>query len=129
MKAVAAERTYGSVRVDEVTSIYDGDTFTVNIKDWPSVVGERISVRVRGIDTPELRAKCVAELNKARLAKQFTVEKLRAARQIELRNIARDKYFRLLADVWVDGQDLAEGLVRKGLAIPYDGGTKSSWCD
>ncbi len=28
-------KNFGSVRVDEVTSIYDGDTFRATIKGWP----------------------------------------------------------------------------------------------
>ena len=39
-------KTYGHVVVDEVTSIYDGDTFRCNIKDYPPIVGERIPIRV-----------------------------------------------------------------------------------
>ena len=27
---------YGSVRVDEITSFYDGDTFTATINEWPN---------------------------------------------------------------------------------------------
>ena len=36
---------------------------------------------------------------------------------------------RVLADVKTsDGQDPAQNLISKGLAKPYDGGKKSSWC-
>lgn len=40
----------GSVVVDEVTSIYDGDTFRVNINAWPDIIGYRVPVRLNGID-------------------------------------------------------------------------------
>ena len=59
--ALAGQKDYGSVEVKEVTSIYDGDTFRVNIKDYPALIGERISIRVGGIDTPEVRGKCEQE--------------------------------------------------------------------
>ena len=50
------------------------------------------------------------------------------ATQIELRNLARDKYFRILADVYVNGQLLADALKEKGLAKDYDGeGPKPTW--
>ena len=49
------DKTYGSVLVKEITSIYDGDTFRANIEGWPPIVGERVPVRLMGIDTPELR--------------------------------------------------------------------------
>ncbi len=123
----AADDTYGNVVVDEVVSIYDGDTFRVTIRNWPAVIGERIAVRVYGIDTPELRDKDPQVKEKARKAKQFVVDSLRNARRVELRNLRRDKYFRLLAEVYVDGHSLGAQLVKLGLARPYDGGTKSDW--
>jgi len=46
-----------------------------------------------------------------------------------LHNLGRDKYFRVLADVMIDGKNLTDLLIKKGLGKPYDGGTKSSWCD
>ena len=126
--AGANTRTYGDAVVSEVVSIYDGDTFTVNIAHWPSVAGERISVRIAGIDTPELRSRCDYEKTRARAAKQFTVAALRKARQIDLRNLQRDKYFRLLSDVYVDGQNLGQLLLQQGHAVPYGGKTKIDWC-
>ncbi len=42
---------------------------------------------------------------------------------------SRDKYFRIDARVLADGQDLADLLISQGLAVPYDGGTKTAdWC-
>lgn len=120
--------SYGNVTVTEVTSIYDADTFKVDIRQWPAVVGSRIAVRVKGIDAPEMQGKCEREKELARKAKQTTVAMLRAGKKIELRNLQRDKYFRLLADVHVDGKNLATTLLQAGLAYPYSGGTKKSWC-
>ncbi|WP_192894012.1 hypothetical protein [Hydrogenovibrio thermophilus] len=37
--SVADDRNFGAVVVDEVTSIYDGDTFRVNINDWLAIIG------------------------------------------------------------------------------------------
>lgn len=126
--SLASNKTFGSVIVSEVVSIYDGDTFKVNIREWPSVAGERISVRVWGIDTPEMRGKCEQEKQLARKAKQHTVAMLRAADTIELVNLRRDKYFRLLAEVSVDGKDLGYSLITNNLARPYGGGKKAGWC-
>ena len=125
--ALAEEPTYGKVTVDEVVSIYDGDTFTVTIRNWPAIVGDRISVRIYGIDTPEMRDERPRVQALARAAKQRVVQRLREGKRIELRNLRRDKYFRVLAEVWVDGRSLADELVAAGLAHPYDGGTKQSW--
>ena len=121
-------RQYGNATVSEIVSIYDGDTFTVNIASWPDIVGQRISIRVAGIDTPEMRGRCDEEKNRARLAKKFTVAALRNAGHVELRNVQRDKYFRVLSDVYIDGENLAQLLLNEGLAVSYVGNTKVNWC-
>jgi len=124
-----SNKNFGSVTVSEVTSIYDGDTFRVNIAEYPDLIGYRMGIRVNGIDTPEMRGKCQQEKALARKAKQFTVEKLRAAKHIELRNMKRGKYFRIVADVYVDEQNLGGMLIAQDLAVAYDGGHKGKdWC-
>jgi len=60
-QAHTAETDYWTVRVSEVTSVYDADTFRVNIADWPAIIGERIPIRVHGIDAPEIKGQCEAE--------------------------------------------------------------------
>ncbi|WP_373000189.1 thermonuclease family protein [Marinobacter sp.] len=119
---------YGSAVVSEVTSIYDADTFRANISGWPPIIGERAPIRVKGVDAPELRGKCESEKVQARKAKKFTVAKLRGARTIRLDELERGKYFRILAVVYVDGENLAQALINAGLARPYDGGTRQGWC-
>ena len=119
---------YKNAVVEKVTSIYDGDTFRANIKDYPPIVGKRMAIRILGIDTPEMRGKCVKEKLLARDAKKLTVSLLRGANVIELKNIKRGKYFRLLADVYVDGVSVADQLLKAGYAVRYDGGTKIDWC-
>lgn len=119
---------YGDITINEVTSIYDADTFRVNISSWPEIIGKRVPVRVLGIDAPEIRGKCESEKKMARQAKQFTVAKLREGKQIILRNIQRGKYFRILANVSIDGEDLSKQLIQAGLARPYDGGKRQGWC-
>ena len=122
-------RVYGSAVVSEVTSIYDGDTFRANLKGYPELVGYRIGIRINGIDTPEMRGQCQKEKALARQAKAFSVEQLRSAKVIELRNMKRGKYFRIVADVYVDGQNLAQMLIDHNLAVVYDGGHKAKeWC-
>lgn len=124
-----ANKNYGIALVSEITSIYDGDTFRVNIKDYPDLLGYRIGIRVNGIDTPEMRGKCQQEKDLARKAKQITVAALRAGKKIELRNMKRGKYFRIVADVYIDNESLASKLINSQLAVSYDGGTKTKdWC-
>jgi len=124
-----SNKNYGNVFIAEVTSIYDGDTFRVNIKDYPDLLGYRIGVRVSGIDTPEMRGKCIQEKDLARKAKQITVTALRGGTKIELRNMKRGKYFRIVADVYIDNESLSDKLINSGLAVKYNGGTKTKdWC-
>ena len=87
--AVAKDKNFGNANVLEVTSIYDGDTFRGNIEGFPAVIGESMSIRINGIDTPELRGKCDKEKQLARLAKQFTVGRLRAAKSVVLKDIVK----------------------------------------
>lgn len=124
-----SNKNYGTVTVSQVTSIYDGDTFRATIKEYPEIVGYRIGIRINGVDTPEMRGKCQKEKKLAREAKQFTVSKLREAKKIELRNMKRGKYFRIVSDVYVDGKNLAQMLIDNDLAVIYDGGHKAKdWC-
>ena len=120
---------YGSITVDEIRSIYDADTFRVTINGWPDIIGKGIPIRVLGVDAPEMRGKCEAEKILARQAKQYTVALLRSGKVIELKNTQRGKYFRILANVIIDGESLADSLVSNGLARRYDGGKRGGWCD
>jgi len=70
------DANFGNVVVNEVTSIYDADTFRVNIDIWPEIIGMRVPVRVKGVDAPEIRGKCESEKVAALKAKQYTVSKL-----------------------------------------------------
>ena len=119
---------FDDVVVDKITSVYDGDTFRANIKGYPKIVGYRMSVRILGIDTPELKAKCKREKDLAINAKRLSTSLLMDGKLIELRNIKRGKYFRILADVYVDGISIGDELIRNNLALEYDGGTKIDWC-
>ena len=51
-------------------------------------------------------------------------ERLRPATAIELREVKRGKYFRLVAEVIADGVNLSDLLLASGLARPYDGGKR-----
>jgi len=125
-----AKTNYGNALIEEVTSIYDGDTFRVNIKGYPKIIGHKMAIRLANVDTPEIKAKCTQEKLLARKAKQFTVNFIRNAKVLELRNMKKDKYFRIVAELHSDDKkSLATELIRNDLAVPYFGGKKSkNWC-
>lgn len=60
-------------------------------------------------------------------AKEELEKLLLNSKNITLYNLGRDKYFRLLASVKVGNIDIAEYLIKKGLAKSYDGGVKTYW--
>lgn len=117
-----------ALKVSRVVSVYDGDTFRVDIEGYPDVIGKNMPIRIRGIDTPEIRGKCPEEKVLAKQARDFLRAKLAEAKEIELLDIDRGKYFRLVASVKVDGQSVGGLLLSKGLARAYDGGKKQGWC-
>jgi micrococcal nuclease len=109
---------------------YDGDTITFNLPGLHPIIGEKISIRVNGIDTPEIRGKCEKEKYDAKQAKEMVADILKDAEKIILKNMERGKYFRIAADVIVDGESLGDVLVEAGMAVRYDGGKKTNkWCE
>lgn len=109
-----------------VASIYDGDTFKINLNCSLAVYCEKVPVRVLGVDTPEIKGKTEREKKLAQEAKAFTKDFL-AQGPISLSNCTRDKYFRLLCDVTNgQGKNLAQELIKAKLGYSYYGGTKST---
>ena len=120
---------YGVAIVSKVISVYDGDTFRVNIDSLPPIVGKNIAIRLEGVDTPEIKGKCQYEKDLALEARDFVRKKLFNAKEIKLNDLQRGKYFRVVAKVFIDGVSLEKELLDKGLAYKYQGGKKSSWCN
>ena len=128
LQVVAADY-YGDLVVEKYISAYDGDTFRVDVAEIHPLIGRNMPIRLRGVDTPEIRGKCDQEKALAIKARDFVRERLANAETIVLKNIDRGKYFRIVADVSVDGVDLGSTLLENSLGRPYGGGKKESWCD
>jgi len=126
--SVQAATEYGTAIVSKVISVYDGDTFRVDIDSLPPIVGKNIRIRLNGVDTPEIQGKCQYEKDLALEARDFVRNKLFNAAEIKLTKLQRGKYFRVVADVMVDGVSLEQELLENKLAYKYTGGKKSSWC-
>ncbi|KKJ75469.1 hypothetical protein WH95_18650 [Kiloniella litopenaei] len=111
----------------DVISVYDGDTFKAKAHPWPGMSID-VSVRVNGIDTPEIRGKCDGEKQAAIAARDYVREVLGGS--VILRNVKHGKYAgRVVADVYLtDGRSLTELLIASGLGRTYDGGKRSGWC-
>ena len=108
---------------------YDGDTIYVNIPGLPGEIAE-MSVRVRGVDTPEIRGKCESEKSLAGKARDFARQSLKSAKRVEFCEPEWGRYGgRVVASVRIDGRALDQKLINQGLARPYDGKTKRQpWC-
>jgi micrococcal nuclease len=126
----ASEKSYGDFIGVTFVGNHDGDTITVNIAYVHDILGKNITVMVFGIDTPEIVGRCDKEHLLAVEVKEY-VHSILVNSHVDLLNIKRDKYFRILADVRTkDGDSLAKILLDKGYAIEYDGGTKTkNWCE
>ena len=74
--SVQAAPEYGTAIVSKVISVYDGDTFRVDIDSLPPIVGKNIPIRLNGVDTPEIRGKCEHEKDLAIKARDFVRNKL-----------------------------------------------------
>ena len=125
--ARAAERLSGPV-AGLVTQVIDGDTLEVRVLVW---LDQEVVTRVRidGIDTPEKRGKCQREKDMAEQARQLT-ETLLAEPGVTLHDIQHDKYGgRVRARVLTrSGRDVGEQLIAAGLARPYGGKARQTWC-
>ena len=112
--------------------ITDGDTIKLDVsKESPLVKKLGLSVRIKGIDTPEKgsEAKCDKESELGQQATKFTTD-LVGNKELLLSQVENDKYGgRIVANVKVEGVDIAQELLKKGLARVYNGEKKKSWCD
>ncbi|WP_417822664.1 thermonuclease family protein [Thalassospira lucentensis] len=108
---------------------YDGDTIYVAIPGLPGEIAN-MSVRVRGVDTPEIRGKCESEKHLAKQARDYARNRLKSAKSVEFCEPEWGRYGgRVVASVRIDGSPLDVELISNGLARAYDGKTKRQpWC-
>lgn len=111
----------------KVDSVYDGDTIKVTIDvgfQWL----HKTSIRILGIDTPEIRTRNKEE-KKAGYAARYFLAELIEGKDVLVRTHKPDKFGgRWLGDVETDdGTDVAKLMIKKGHARPYFGKKKQPW--
>jgi micrococcal nuclease len=107
-----------------VIKVYDGDTFTIASKlPYDKSPLYKFSVRLNNIDCPEMKSNDPNEKECAKLAKE-ELTNLILNKVVSLKNLDNDKYGRILADVFIDNIHINEHMIKKRLAVYYDGGTK-----
>ncbi len=114
------------IRGGRVIKVYDADTITIASKlPYDQSPLYRLSVRLNGIDAPEIKGKGVSDEEKeaAKVARDF-VYKLVYNKYVRLENIESEKYGRILADVYIGDIHLNELLLKERYVVKYDGNTK-----
>ncbi len=114
----------------DVIRVIDGDSIKVYIESFPETLRET-TIRVAKIDTPELdsKAQCEQERLLAIKAKDFTNDLITKAKKVRFKPLGYEKYGRILADVTIDGESLADALIKAKLAVYYENNRQSNpWC-
>jgi endonuclease YncB( thermonuclease family) len=110
----------------EVIKVYDGDTITIAAKmPFKGSPLYRLPVRLNGIDTPEIKGKSEDEISVAKEARD-ALSALILHKNVVLKNVATEKYGRILADVYLDELHINKWLIDQRFAVKYDGGTKKA---
>ena len=109
---------------------YDGDTCYAILENVPEKL-KFVRIRVRGIDTPEIKGKCANEKALAIEAKNFINKLISESHSIKLRNLEWGKYGgRIVADLYIDNTDYLVYLKGKPFYTLYSGGKKTkNWCN
>ncbi|MEM9733150.1 MAG: thermonuclease family protein [Pseudomonadota bacterium] len=112
----------------QVVRVRDGDSIDVIAHVWPGTQ-MRVSVRLAGIDAPELRARCEAEKRLAVAARDRLSDLVRSG-PVHLKQVRGGKYFgRILARVSAGGTDVQKIMLNENLARPYGGRQRKGWCN
>jgi endonuclease YncB( thermonuclease family) len=113
----------------EVLRVIDGDTFEARVHVWPGL-DITTKVRLRGIDAPELRARCAAERTMAEAARDALGAML-AEGTVGISGVTLDKYGgRVVADAGTRSiPNVSSEMLAKGHARRYAGGRRHGWCD
>jgi micrococcal nuclease len=110
----------------QVIKVYDGDTITIASKmPYTSSPMYRFSVRLNGIDTPEIKGKTEDEKTIAVEARNKLTDLIMNQR-VTLKNVQNEKYGRILADVYLGDLHINQWMLDQHFAVKYDGGTKNA---
>jgi micrococcal nuclease len=112
----------------QVLRVIDGDTFEARVRIWPGM-DVTTKVRLRGIDAPEMHARCDGERTQA-IAARDALARILSEGAVGVAGVAQDKYGgRVDAAVSTAATaDVAAALLARGLARRYSGGRRASWC-
>ncbi|MBX9827326.1 MAG: thermonuclease family protein [Xanthobacteraceae bacterium] len=112
----------------EVVRVVDGDTFDARVHLWPGL-DITTRVRLRGIDAPEMKARCGDERAQAEAARHALAAILDQG-EVGIARITLDKYGgRVVADAFTQATpDVSAALLGSGAVRRYSGGRRDGWC-
>jgi len=105
-----------------VIKVYDGDTITIATKLSDKSPMYRFSVRLAGIDGPELRTHNENEKKHAILSRDALSNKI-MGKVIICKNVSLEKYGRILADVYSEDLHINEWM-KTNYCVEYQGKAK-----
>jgi endonuclease YncB( thermonuclease family) len=107
-----------------VLRVVDGDTVELDC------AGEGfLRARLLGFDTPEVFSPgCASELALGNAATRALERRIAASAEMRVELRGSDHHGRRLARLALDGEDVARPMIADGLARPYHGGRRRSWC-
>ena len=130
-----AEKFVPPISYGKVVKVYDGDTITVATPlDNTRAPIYHFQVRLRGIDSPEIRGSNPEEKTAATKARNALSAKI-MNQMVFLQNLDTEKYGRVLADVFLEEADSGKAekqsintwMLENHYAVKYTGGTKVAW--
>ena len=103
----------------DVISVYDGDTLNVDIDLGFSIWIKDKSLRLYGIDAPEVRGQT---RERGLVVRDWLRERIEQGQTILIESISDqpDKYGRYLAILYIDGVNINQLMIDEGLARPYN---------
>lgn len=112
-----------------IIRVVDGDTIETRVAQHPTEL-QKIYVRLKGIDTPELHGKCDKEKKIAQDAKLFLTKLLKSYSMMQVHDVSFDKYGqRIVGSVFVKDIHINQLMIDQGFAVSYTGqGQKKNWC-
>ena len=123
----------------KLVRVVDGDTIELGVELWPGLI-QRVNIRLDGINTPEKRIntkkikdqgrrdRAICEKTAGIAAAEFT-QAFVGKGSITVDGVRNGKFAgRVLGNVFVDGNSLADALLASGHARLYDGGKRQPWC-
>jgi micrococcal nuclease len=101
-----------------VRSVYDGDTIRVDVDLGFGIWAQDTALRLLGLNAPEVRG---SEREAGLAVRDALLRRIPVGSEIMIvtKKDKTEKYGRMLATLWHDGENLNDWLLAEGHAVPY----------